>query len=180
MLRRFVLAPALAVAACGGAKPPEVTAPAPSARAETPAATTTQTTVAAKGADNAQNTGTIQISDEIRKKCGISDSEAYFAFDSSRLRSTDLAPLDKVAVCFTRGPLSGRGIRLVGHADPRGPADYNMMLGHARADSVGHYLDDRGMERSKTETTSRGAQDATGVDESGWAKDRRVDVLLGQ
>jgi outer membrane protein OmpA-like peptidoglycan-associated protein len=29
------------------------------------------------------------------------------------------------------------------------------------------------------ETTSRGEDDASGTDDNGWAKDRRVDVMLG-
>ena len=75
--------------------------------------------------------------------------------------------------------MHGRALRLVGHCDPRGPADYNMLLGHRRADSVAGYLEDRGMQSANAETTSRGAEDATGTDEATWAKDRRVDVMLG-
>jgi hypothetical protein len=40
---------------------------------------------------------------------------------------------------------------------------------------VGH-----GLDKSKTESTSRGAMDATGTDEPSWARDRRVDLMLGQ
>jgi outer membrane protein OmpA-like peptidoglycan-associated protein len=32
---------------------------------------------------------------------------------------------------------------------------------------------------SHLESTSRGAMDATGIDEAGWARHRRVDVMLG-
>jgi hypothetical protein len=37
----------------------------------------------------------------------------------------------------------------------------------------------RGMPSSKVSTSSRGEMDATGTDESTWAKDRRVDVRSG-
>jgi peptidoglycan-associated lipoprotein len=121
----------------------------------------------------------VSISDEIRTKCGIPDADAYFAFDSAHVTSADHSPLDLVAKCFTNGPLAGRSVKLVGRADPRGETDYNVTLGQSRADAVGTYLTGRGMSRSKTLSTSRGAMDATGSDESGWQRDRRVDVLLG-
>jgi peptidoglycan-associated lipoprotein len=119
------------------------------------------------------------ISEEVRRACGIPDDDAYFAFDSSSLLSADISPLDAVASCFTVGPLRGRSVRLIGHADPRGSSEYNLTLGQSRADSVEGYLGRRGLTRSKIGTTSRGSNDATGVDESGWAHDRRVDVMLG-
>jgi peptidoglycan-associated lipoprotein len=88
--------------------------------------------------------------------------------------------LDQVTACFSTGPLKGRTLKLVGHADPRGGSDYNMTLGQSRADSVAGYMLGHGMDRSKTESTSRGAIDATGTDEPTWARDRRVDLMVGQ
>jgi len=122
----------------------------------------------------------VRISDEIVHACGISPPDAYFAFDSASLRKDDARVLDQVAVCFTTGPLKGRQLKLVGHADPRGGSDYNMTLGQSRADSVAKYMLNKGMDKAKTESTSRGAMDATGGDEPSWARDRRVDVMLGQ
>ncbi len=54
-----------------------------------------------------------------------------------------------------------------------------MSLGQRRADSVEQYLQRHGVVQSRTASTSRGALDATGTDEAGWAHDRRVDVALG-
>jgi peptidoglycan-associated lipoprotein len=121
----------------------------------------------------------VSISDEIRARCGIPDADAYFAFDSAHLTSTNRSPLDLVATCFTSGPLAGRAVKLVGRADPRGTEEYNLTLGQSRADAVAMYLSGRGMARNKALPTSRGAMDATGSDETGWRHDRRVDVLLG-
>jgi peptidoglycan-associated lipoprotein len=123
--------------------------------------------------------GTVSISDEIRRACGIPDDEAYFAFDSTTILTSDITPLDAVAKCFTVGPLKGHAMRLVGHADPRGSSDYNMTLGQSRADAVQNYLGRHGLGRAQVATTSRGALDATGTDESSWAHDRRVEVVLG-
>ena len=165
---------ALIAMGCGGAspppaKPPVTSTPAPEASSPTRAAAPASSLTASN----------VSISDDIRTKCGIPVSDAYFPFDSARLTSKDRTPLDSVAKCFVSGPLKGRPLKLIGHADPRGEADYNMTLGLSRADSVGQYLTARGMDRGKTKTTSRGSMDATGTDESTWQSDRRVDVMLG-
>jgi peptidoglycan-associated lipoprotein len=120
----------------------------------------------------------INISDEIRKACGISDKDAYFAFDSAHVRPEDEKILHELATCFTSGPLAGKKMSLVGHADPRGDAEYNMVLGGRRADNVKQYLAKESLNPNQVVTSSRGAMDATGTDEAGWAKDRRVDVNL--
>jgi peptidoglycan-associated lipoprotein len=122
----------------------------------------------------------VVISDEILRACNIPSADAYFAFDSSHLTAPDHGTLDAVATCFTSGPLAGRSLSLVGRADPRGPPEYNMTLGQSRADSVTSYLTARGLNPANASSTSRGAMDATGVDETGWAHDRRVDVLLAK
>jgi peptidoglycan-associated lipoprotein len=159
--------------ACGGAQPPAASSPgAVAAPPSSPAAPTS----AASASPSASQ---VAISDEIRAKCGISDEDAYFSFDSSRLTSSDRTPLDQVVKCFTGGPLKGHSLKLVGRADPRGDTEYNMTLGQARADAVGQYLATRGMSKSKAQSTSRGAMDASGTSEATWQKDRRVDVVLG-
>jgi peptidoglycan-associated lipoprotein len=166
------IAPLLVATGCATDKPPAAGAPL--------AATAVTTTAATMSPSKAEPTsGTIAISDEIRAACGIPAEDAFFAFDSAVIAWDDVAPLDAVARCFTTGALAGRSMRLIGHADLRGPSDYNMALGQRRADSVEGYLDRRGLLRSRVATTSRGAMDATGQDEVGWARDRRVDVQLG-
>ena len=122
----------------------------------------------------------VKISDEILKACGIKAADAYFAFDSAHLDRQYTAPLDQVATCFTTGALKGRTLKLVGHADPRGTSEYNMTLGQKRADEVSSYLGTKGLDKGKRESSTRGALDATGNDEPSWARDRRVDVMLGQ
>ncbi len=156
--------------ACGSSSPPQ----ARSAMAlPTPTTTAKPETVA-----QARQTGTVQISPDILKACGMKDADAYFPFDSSRLEKKDIAPLNAVAACFSTGPLKGHSANLVGRADSRGASEYNLTLGQARADGVGSYLEGKGLDKAKVESTSRGAMDATGTDEAGWSHDRRVDVLL--
>ena len=166
---------ASALLGCGGAPPPKTaddTPPPPTAAAP-----------ARRLPDKAPDSPTasaVRISDEIVKACGINEPDAYFAFDSANIRPEDSKVLQQVVTCFTTGPLKGRTLKLVGHADPRGDSDYNMTLGQSRADSVAGYMRSKGMDKAKTESTSRGAMDATGSDDPSWARDRRVDLMLGQ
>ena len=121
----------------------------------------------------------IAIAADIREACGISESEAYFSYDSAAVRSEDRVILKKLADCFSTGPLKNREMRLVGRADPRGDPEYNYLLGQRRADNVKSGIASSGLGEGRVATTSRGEEDASGADETGWAKDRRVDVMLG-
>jgi len=175
VLAPFALALAASTAvACGGDNPPPKTPEAVKPPTETPTARLPEK------APDSPTASAVRISDEIVKACGISEPDAYFAFDSSNIRADDSKVLGLVAKCFTSGPLKGRTLKLVGHADPRGDSDYNMTLGQSRADSVAGYIRSKGIDKSKTESTSRGAMDATGSDDPSWARDRRVDLMLGQ
>jgi peptidoglycan-associated lipoprotein len=180
------LAPAALVAACGSDPKPVTnpTNPTDSSSAGTAQTTSSATRpVTPETVPNTGNNAGIRISDAIRQKCGISETDAFFAFDSKVLRPSDTAILDKVALCFVSGPLKGQTLSLVGRADPRGEPEYNMELGHQRADSVGDYLTTKAhpkMDPPKVEASSQGAIGATGHDEAGWAQDRRVDVDLKQ
>jgi peptidoglycan-associated lipoprotein len=121
----------------------------------------------------------VSISQDILSACKMAASDAHFAFDSVRITQNARSPLDAVATCFSEGPLAGKPLVLVGRADPRGTAEYNTTLGQSRADSVAEYLASRGVSRAQEQTSSRGALDATGTEEAGWARDRRVDISLG-
>jgi peptidoglycan-associated lipoprotein len=190
LLRLSALAGALAlpaalVLACGSDNKPVTTPTNATGSANTSAATGPQATrpVTPETVPNTGNNAGIRISDAIRQKCGISETDAFFAFDSRMLRPSDTAILDKVAACFVSGPLAGQTVSLVGRADPRGEPEYNLELGHQRADSVGDYLMNKAhptMDKAKVEASSQGAIGATGHDEAGWAQDRRVDVDLKQ
>jgi peptidoglycan-associated lipoprotein len=165
---------ASAVIACGG-DPPQAKTP----EAPPPAAAASSPRLPDKAPDS-PTASAVRISDEIVKACGIAEPDAYFAFDSANIRPDDSKVLQQVATCFISGPLKSRTLKLVGHADPRGDSDYNMTLGQSRADSVAGYMRSKGMDKGKTESTSRGAMDATGGDDPSWARDRRVDMMLGQ
>ena len=166
--RRALLVP---LAACSNPPPPVAPAPPAPAPAAAPAPPP------ARPADNPGPTD-VFVADSIRKACGLTDAEAHFAYDSSKLRTEDSPVIQKLAQCFSSGPLKGRSMSLVGHADPRGEAEYNLALGGHRADSVKSAMVSARLDESKIITTSRGELDASGTDEPGWQRDRRVDVQL--
>lgn len=120
----------------------------------------------------------ISISEEIRRACGLSETDAFFDYDSARVTPQADRVLAGLASCFTVGPLKGRGMKLVGHADPRGDSEYNLLLGGRRAEHVGSALSKKGLVSDRISSSSRGEMDARGHDEASWAKDRRVEVML--
>ena len=123
--------------------------------------------------------GSLNISEDIRTACGLTDAETFFAFDSADVHKEDGTVFKKLAVCFESGALKGREMRLIGYADPRGAADYNLALGGKRADNVKAIIERFGLNAKQVFTSSRGAMDATGTDEVTWAKDRRVEASIG-
>jgi peptidoglycan-associated lipoprotein len=174
-LSTALLLAAVPFAACGGDKP---TVKTPQGAASS--APTSATNRLPPNPPDSPQASAVRISDEIQKACGISAPDAFFAFDSANLRPEDAHVLEQLAQCFSSGPLKGRTMKLVGHADPRGGSDYNMTLGQSRADAVKDYIVQHGLDKSKTDSSSRGAMDATGTDGPSWAQDRRVDIMLGQ
>lgn len=120
----------------------------------------------------------VSIDEAILAQCHISQPKAFFEFDKSNLSSCDLSTINDVAACFATGPMKGRKLYIVGHADPRGSDEYNMKLGESRADSVEKYMEREGVPSANLNTLSMGKRQATGVDESGWAYDRRVEIKL--
>lgn len=180
----LALAPAALLAACGDSNKPAQTATnatgSGAATAATPPPVNPQTV---PNRPDGSASG-VHISDEIRQKCGITEPDAFFAFDSSALQPAAAAILDKVAACFVSGPLKGKTVALVGHADPRGEFNYNMELGHRRADSVGSYLKDRATPKVPTNQVESTSQGAIGTEshttEIQFAQDRRVDVEVKQ
>jgi outer membrane protein OmpA-like peptidoglycan-associated protein len=100
--------------------------------------------------------------DDVKSACGISDDEAYFAFNSVNVRPSDTKILDELRACFTTGVLKGHTMQLIGHADPRGDDSYNLALGGRRADNVKNVIVGRGMPSSGVLTSSRGANGCHG------------------
>lgn len=164
-------------AGCGPDAEPAPKTAAQARPSAAPAATAPAPASSAKADVTSPTSGSIHIDDKITKACGDIPA-AHFAFDSTAISGDAMAALDALARCFVSGPLKGRSMRLTGHADPRGETEYNIALGQKRAGSVADYLFTKGLDKMRAQTLSKGAFEATGTDEAGWARDRKVDVQL--
>jgi peptidoglycan-associated lipoprotein len=71
-------------------------------------------------------------------------------------------------------------IRVEGHCDERGTAQYNMALGERRASQVKNFLVQLGIEESRIENISLGEEKpfATGSSEDAWSQNRRGHFLV--
>ena len=173
-MRAISLGVALVVVGCASdaSVPPKIPT-----RATDPAPAESQSApVEDKFPDKDPARGKLEISNKILKACGLSHADAYFAYNSAAVSGQADKVLRSIAECFKSGPLKGAPMKLIGHADPRGDEEYNMLLGQRRADNVQRSLVRLGMPTEQITTTSRGEMDATGTDEESWTKDRRVQM----
>jgi len=120
----------------------------------------------------------VSIDADILAQCHLTNGKAFFEFDKSNLSACDLTTINAIAACLSTGPLKGKKLEIIGHADPRGSDEYNLKLGESRAASVAGYLENAGVPKDGLVTSSKGKSEATGVDENGWAYDRRVEIHL--
>jgi peptidoglycan-associated lipoprotein len=97
----------------------------------------------------------------------------YFDYDSANLEPSARDAIARNANCVRERGMSS--VKVTGFTDPRGTEEYNLALGDRRARSVEQYLNSLGVDRNKLSTASMGEEMAHGEDESGWAKDRRVE-----
>jgi peptidoglycan-associated lipoprotein len=98
----------------------------------------------------------------------------YFDFNESVLSTEATSAIETNADCLKK--VAQRPVTLTGHTDPRGTEEYNLALSDKRAQSVKERLGRLGVDGARMKMVAKGELDATGTDESGWAKDRRVDV----
>jgi peptidoglycan-associated lipoprotein len=173
---------ALIGAGCGGNKPKPATPP--PTKQDKPVSTADKKLMDQVTQDQKVSPG-LALSGDLIQMCGIKPTASTtanpkFEYDKDELTTDDRNVLDQLAQCLMSGALKGKAVALIGRADPRGTEEYNLGLGSRRAASVGKYLGHLGVTDAQLAVTTRGALDATGSDEAGWANDRRVDVQLKQ
>lgn len=120
----------------------------------------------------------INLDPNLASGCGITGVETFFEYDSAAVEARDSGVLAQLTTCLTSGPLQGRHIEIVGHADPRGPDEYNAKLGRSRAQAVQDFMIDRGLSASIIKVSTAGEADSSPADPAEWPYDRRVDVRL--
>jgi len=98
----------------------------------------------------------------------------YFAFDSFAIGGGERGKIDQVAQ-FMRG--APNTLIVAGFTDERGTPEYNRGLGERRAQAVREALIRAGVDGSKIQTVSFGAEMPadSGSGEGAWAKNRRAE-----
>ena len=179
-MKTTTLALLLGLAACHHDAPPVAPTPPPKVEPK-PAADDKQLQQVTADQKVSPN---LALSGDLVQLCGIKPPAATanpnFDYDKDELTPEDRTVLDQLATCLMTGALKGKTISLIGRADPRGTEEYNLGLGSRRSSSVSTYLEHLGVAQVQLAVTTRGSIDATGTDEAGWSKDRRVDIQLRQ
>jgi len=120
---------------------------------------------------------TVSLPDYLDPKSSIStERSVYFDFDVFTIRGEDAPLIERHAKYLASHPAVA--IRIEGHADERGSAEYNLALGQRRAESVLRALRIYGVRDGQMEAISWGESKprAAGHDEAAWAQNRRADL----
>ncbi len=107
-------------------------------------------------------------------------SEASFDFDRDTVKPEFKPTLNKVADVLYNDPK--QSIRVVGHTDSKGSADYNQRLSERRAQATASYLISQGVASSQVQVEGRGESEprADNSTAAGRAQNRRVEIFLQQ
>jgi peptidoglycan-associated lipoprotein len=100
-------------------------------------------------------------------------SDVFFDYDQTTLRDDARRLLQKDAQWLSRWPQAV--IRIDGHCDERGTAEYNLSLGDRRAEVVREYLTSLGVRPERMQARSLGKEAPFCQDsgESCWSQNRR-------
>ena len=130
---------------------------------------------------NTPTASSIHIDDAILKACGIEAPKAHFAFDSANVQSQDTTTLEKVAKCFSERAAQGPH-RSSSSATPIRAARPNTTSSSATRAPTPWAVscDRRASTRRKIATTRAASSTRPAPTKTGWARDRRVDLMLGQ
>jgi peptidoglycan-associated lipoprotein len=170
---------AAALGACSTPVPPAAPAPvAAAAPAAAPAAPPPPAPVPATPKPVTQSTvTTVSLPAHLDPKSEIYKGRSiYFDFDSALLKKEFEPLVDRHGRYLVSSPQLK--IRVEGHADERGSAEYNLALGQKRAEAVQRALAVVGVTATRMEAISWGKEKprALGHDESAWAQNRRADL----
>jgi len=99
----------------------------------------------------------------------------YFEYDSSTLSQAAQTELGAIADQLLQG--GSVNIQIEGHCDERGSNEYNMALGHRRAEAVKRFFTGRGVSASQVSTISYGEERPAiqGSSEDAWSQNRRAE-----
>jgi sulfatase modifying factor 1 len=100
-----------------------------------------------------------------------------FDFDKYSIRSYDEEVLRHNLAWFKEN--AGKKVKIEGHCDERGSAEYNLVLGQKRADEVRSFLISLGVDGKSLETVSYGKERPLDPrhNEEAWTKNRRIHLV---
>lgn len=119
--------------------------------------------------------------DSAQAPAGVKLETVYFDFDKSDLRQDTRDALSKNAETVLK-TFAAAKIRIEGHCDERGSAEYNLALGEKRAKSAQKYLTTLGVKAENLSVISYGKEKPAvmGSDEAAWAKNRRAEFVVAE
>ena len=104
----------------------------------------------------------------------------FFDFDRSVIRPDQIGTLEENLGYLIENP--ELYILLGGHADERGPREYNIGLSQRRAEAVQEFIVSKGVDPERVMIYAYGEDYPAkkGHDEESWSYNRRVDILVGK
>lgn len=113
---------------------------------------------------------------EAAERASLSQRVVHFDYDQSTIHPDDQTLLTAHAAYLSKHPSAH--VRLTGHTDERGTAEYNMALGERRAKAVQAFLTLHGVQAGQLDVVSFGKEEPVdpGHTEAAWAKNRRVEL----
>ena len=107
------------------------------------------------------------------------DETVLFDTDKAAIKPAAAANLDEIMASINQR-FAGKSVRVMGFADARGSASYNMQLGQERANAVKSYLTEKGMPADRVSTESFGEKmpEATNATPAGRQENRRVEIAV--
>lgn len=105
--------------------------------------------------------------------------KVYFDFNSTDLNNDARSTLALNAEILMKTQQDVK-LRIEGHSDERGSAEYNLALGERRAKAAAKYLVTMGVKPDRLSTISYGEEHPAvqGCDESAWSKNRRDEFVI--
>lgn len=111
-----------------------------------------------------------------REKELLAENTIYFAYDSDEITHRyQLVLLAHAKQMLDKPHLT---LRINGHTDERGSAEYNIGLGERRAKAVARFIEMRGIRMKRLVTVSYGKEKpaAIGSNEEAWRLNRRAEL----
>lgn len=105
-------------------------------------------------------------------------ADIHFDYDKYNLKTKERARLEKIADWLKIN--KSFAIRIEGHCDERGGAEYNIALGEKRAAAARNYLIRLGIPKERVSIISYGKEKPLdpGHNERAWAKNRRDNFVV--